>query len=148
MPGIYNVAYTASFVDDIIDQGDYFWIGPYEPNEVFFVKKGLLPGKFPTLLPQFRENDYFKSEFLKQFENHPPKIIIFKHEASIFMTPAMEFGKFFVDWMKGKYTSIEEMKGVQVQSSPSSFNLKTDLYILNSDKASVMQRLGEKGYIK
>lgn len=148
MPGIYNVAYSASFIDDVIDRGDYFWIGPYEPNEEFFVKKGLLPGKFPTLLPQFRENDYFKNEFLKQFEQHPPKIIIYKHEASIFMTPAMEFGKFFVDWMKGRYTSIEEMKGVQVQNSPSSFNLKTDLYILNSDRVSVMERLKEKGYIK
>jgi len=148
MPGIYNVAYSASFIDEITEKGDYFWVGPYEPNEAFFVKKAMLPGKFPTLLPQFRESEYFRSEFLKQFEINPPKIIIYKHEASIFMTPAMEFGKFFVDWMKGRYTSIEEMPGVQVQNSPTSFNLKTDLYLLNSDKTNLLQRLREKGYIK
>lgn len=148
MPGIYNVAYSASFIDEITDKGDYFWIGPYEPNEAFFVKKAMLPGKFPTLLPQFRESEYFRSEFLKQFEVNPPKIIIYKHEASIFMTPAMEFGKFFVDWMKGRYTSIEEMPGVQVQNSPTSFNLKTDLYILNTDKEVVLQKLHSTGYIK
>lgn len=148
MPGIYNIAYSASFIDEIIDKGDYFWIGPYEPNEEFFVKKGLLPGKFPTLLPQFREDDYFKSEFIKQFETHPPKIIIYKHDASIFMTPAMEFGAFFVDWMKGKYSSIEDIKGIEVRNSPTSFNLKTDLYLLNEDKSILLKKLQEKGYLK
>ncbi len=148
MPGIYDIAYSASFIDDLIEKGDYFWIGPYEPHEAFFVKKGRMPGKFPTLLPQFREDEYFKNEFIHQFETHPPKIIIYKHEASIFMTPAMEFGAFFVDWMKGRYTSIENIKGVQIQNSPSSFNLKTDLYIENNQKKAVLQILQDKGYIK
>lgn len=147
MPGIYNVAYSASFIDDILERGDYFWIGPYEPNEEFFVRKASLPGKFPTLLPQFREDDYFKNGFLEQFEKHPPKIIIYKHEASIFMTPAMEFGAFFIDWMKGKYTSIENMKGFELVKSPSSFNFRTDLYILNSDKQEILKKLQEKGYL-
>lgn len=147
MPSIYDVAYSASFINKILTSNDYYWIGPYEPNEEYFVK-AKLPGKFPTLLPQFREDAYFTGEFLKQFETHPPKIIIYKHDASIFMTPAMEFGAFFVDWMKGKYTSIEEMKGIVVTDSPTSFNLKTDLYILNSDKDTILNKLREKGYIK
>lgn len=147
MPGIYDVAYTASFTDEIIEANDYFWIGPYEPHEAFFVRKGRLPGKFPTLLPQFREDHFFKSEFLRQFENNPPKIIIYKHEASIFMTPAMEFGAFFVDWMKAKYTSIENISGLKIEKSPSSFNLKTDLYIRNEDKEHVLQKLKSTGYI-
>lgn len=147
MPGIYDVSYSGSFIDDILEKGEYFWIGPYEPNEEFFVRKASLPGKFPTLLPQFREDDYFKSGFLEQFEKHPPQIIIYKHEASIFMTPAMEFGAFFVDWMKGRYTSIENMKGIELVKSPSSFNFRTDLYILNSQKEDILKRLKEKGYI-
>ncbi len=147
MPGIYNVAYSASFIDDVLEKGDYFWIGPYEPNEEFFVKKASLPGKYPTLLPQFREDEYFKNGFLQQFEDHPPKIIIYKHEASIFMTPALEFGSFFIDWMKNKYTSIENIKGVEVVQSPSSFNMRTDVYILNSQKEQILNKLQEKGYI-
>ena len=147
MPGIYDVSYSASFIDDILERGEYFWIGPYEPNEEFFVRKASLPGKYPTLLPQFREDDYFKNSFLDQFEKHPPQIIIYKHEASIFMTPAMEFGAFFVDWMKGKYTSIENMKGIELVKSPSSFNFRTDLYILNSQKEDILKRLKDKGYI-
>ncbi|PIY71801.1 hypothetical protein COY87_04265, partial [Candidatus Roizmanbacteria bacterium CG_4_10_14_0_8_um_filter_33_9] len=147
MPGIYDVAYSASFIDEILGKGDYFWIGPYEPHESFFVKKALLPGKFPTLLPQFRESDYFKNSFLNQFEKNPPKLIIYKHEASIFMTPAMEFGAFFVDWTKGKYTSIENIKGIQVEKSPSSFNFRTDLYLRNENEQELLQKLKEQGYI-
>ncbi|MCX6731219.1 MAG: hypothetical protein NTZ55_05205, partial [Candidatus Roizmanbacteria bacterium] len=103
MPSIYDHAPTAFFINEVLKKDDYYWIGPYEPNEEFFVKGAKLPGKFPTLLPQFRESDYFSSEFIKQFETNKPKLIIYKHEASIFGTPALEFGKFFTDWMEGKY---------------------------------------------
>ncbi len=147
MPGIYDVAYSASFVDDILDRGEYFWIGPYEPHEEFFVKKAALPGKFPTLLPQFKEDDYFRNGFLHQFENNPPEIIIYKHEASIFMTPSMEFGAFFIDWMKGKYVSIENIPGIRLVKSPSSFNFRTDLYLRTEHKDELLNRLVEKGYI-
>ena len=63
------------------------------------------------------------------------------------MTPALEFGSFFIDWMKNKYTSIENIKGVEVVQSPSSFNMRTDVYILNSQKEQILNKLQEKGYI-
>lgn len=148
MPSINNSAYSAKFVDQLINKGDYYWIGPYEPNEIFFVQKGILPGKYISLLPQFKENNYTKSTFIEQFENHRPKIIIFRQDASIFMTPALEFGDFFLDWMSDKYTVIEKIPEVQVLKSPSSFNLKTDLYLLNSDKATILSKLEEEGFIK
>gem|GEM_PF-1020847 len=149
MPGIYDVAYTAWFIDDVLNKGEYYWVGPYEPNELFFVKKALLPGKYISLLPQFREDSYFSGSFLAQFETHPPELIIYKHEASIFMTPALEFGKFFTDWMADKYTSIEHIKGgIELIKSPSTFNMRTDLYLRNSSQSELLRRLREKGYIK
>ncbi len=148
MPRIYDFDYAAAFIDEILQPDEYFWIGPYEPNRVFFVKKARLPGKFPTLLPQFRENERIKSEFLQQFEKNPPKIIIFKHEASIFMTPAPEFGKFFLEYLASGYTRISEIQGVKVLKSPSEFNLKDDLYIYKKDQAEILQRLENKGYIQ
>ena len=63
------------------------------------------------------------------------------------MTPAMEFGAFFVDWTKGKYTSIENIKGIQVEKSPSSFNFRTDLYLRNENEQELLQKLKEQGYI-
>lgn len=150
MPSIYDHAPTALFINEILGKGDYYWVGPYEPQEEFFVKEAKLPGKFPTLLPQFRESEYFSSEFIKQFETNPPKLIIYKHEASIFGTPALEFGKFFTDWMEGKYISLEHIKGkkITVLKSPETFNMRTDVYLLISQKDVLLKKLTEMGYIE
>ena len=148
MPHIYNIAPVAEFIDQTLSDNDYYWVGPYEPQEEFFVKTAKLPGKYPTLLPQFRENDYLKTVFIGQFETNPPAIIIFRHEASIFMTPALEFGKFFTDWMSDKYISIENVKGVKVIKSPTGFNLRTDLYLQNSKRTELLQKLKTLGYIE
>ena len=148
MPSINDNPPSALFLNEIMSKGEYFWIGPYEPNEEFFVREAKLPGKFPTLLPQFRESEYFSSEFIKQFENNSPKLIIFKHEASIFGTPAVEFGKFFLDWMEGKYISLENIKGVIILKSPETFTMKSDVYLLKADQQTLLKRLVEKGYIE
>lgn len=148
MPSVYDHAPSAFFINEILDKGDYYWIGPFEPHEEFFVKEAKLPGKFPTLLPQFRESEYFSGKFIEQFEANRPKIIIYKHEASIFGTPAMEFGKFFTDWMEGKYISIENIKGISVLKSPETFTMRSDVYLLKSDKDTLLKRLIEKGYIE
>jgi len=147
MPSVYDHAPTAFFIDEILEKGDYYWVGPYEPQEEFFVKKARLPGKFPTLLPQFREDEYFKTEFIRQFETNPPQLIIFKHDASIFMTPAMEFGKFFIDWMEGKYVSLEKIHGVTVLKSPETFNMRTDIYIRKDVTKNLLIKLMQTGYI-
>ena len=149
MPSIYDHAPTGFFINEILGKDDYYWVGPYEPNEEFFVKAAKLPGKFPTLLPQFRESEYFSSEFIKQFEANPPKIIIYKHEASIFGTPALEFGKFFTDWMENKYISLEHIKGrgLVVLKSPETFNMRTDVYLSKDYEKEILLHLKEKGYI-
>ncbi|MBI4004988.1 hypothetical protein HY358_02540 [Candidatus Roizmanbacteria bacterium] len=148
MPSVNNLAHTASLVDAILEKGDYYWAGPFEPSEEFFVREAKLPGKYPTLLPQFAERDYLRQSFIGQFEKNRPKIIIFRHEASIFNTPADRFGDFFLEWMKGKYTAIEHIKGVTVTKSPSTFNIKSDLYLLNSEQSSLIQKLRENGFIQ
>jgi hypothetical protein len=148
MPSIYDHAPTALFINQILGKGDYYWIGPYEPQEDFFVKDAQLPGKFPSLLPQFQGDTYFSSQFLQQFETHMPNIIIYKHEASIFGTPALEFGQFFINWMEGKYVAIEKIKGVTVLKSPETFTMSTDVYLLRTKKDTLLKKMVQMGYIK
>ena len=148
MPSIYDSSQTKELMSYLIDDNDYFWIGPYEPNEIFYAGKGKIPGKYPTLLPQFRENESLKTGFLKQFKDNTPKIIIYKNTASIFNTPSLEFGKFFIDWMSDKYTQLEDVKGFELLKNPSFFDLKSDLFLLNSDKQNLLQKLENGGYIK
>jgi hypothetical protein len=60
----------------------------------------------------------------------------------------MEFGAFFIDWMKPDYRSIETIEGVEVIKTPSSFNMKSDLYLRIDQQKELLRRLEEKGYIK
>ena len=147
MPSVSNHSFVADFLKNVLNRGDYFWMGPYEPDHLFFASDFPQPGKFPTLLPQFRESDYLKNDFLKQFETTLPKVIIFKHQASIFMTPAEEFGRFFLDWLDKKYISVEKIKGISVLRSPSEFDLKTDLYIRGDVQNEILKKLKEKSYL-
>ncbi len=148
MPSIYDSSQTKDLLSSLIEDKDYFWIGPYEPNEIFYAGKGKIPGKYPTLLPQFRENETLKTEFIKQFENNTPKVIIYKNQASIFNTPALEFGKFFMEWMSDKYTQLEDIKEARLLKNPSFFDLKSDLFLLNKNKEDLLKKLESAGYIK
>lgn len=147
MPSINNRSDTASFINEITKPGDYYWVGPYEPHHQFFVTTARLPGPYVSLLPQFREDDYFKEGFIRQFEKTKPAVIIFRHESSIFNTPADIFGKFFVEWMKGKYTKISNLN-VEVKKSPSTFTLRDELYIRNDAQERLLEALRRNGYIQ
>jgi len=148
LPSIYDSSQTKELISSMIEDDEYFWIGPYEPNEIYYADKGKIPGKYPTLLPQFRENETTKVEFINQFEKNMPKIIIYKNQASIFNTPALEFGAFLIDWMEGKYTQLEDIKEATLIKNPSFFDLKSDLYILNEDMNELLKKLETAGYIK
>ncbi|MEI6532695.1 MAG: hypothetical protein WCO06_02555 [Candidatus Roizmanbacteria bacterium] len=148
MPSIMDRGFMADFIDELINKDDYFWIGPFEPHEAFFVTKGKFPGKFPTLLPQFRENEYFKNAFLDQFNTNRPKVMIFKHVSSIFGTPATTFGAFFLSWMDGKYIRLNQIKNVEILRQPSNMDLSNDLMIRLDAKDEVLKKLKDKGYIE
>ena len=148
LPRIINYSFSAQLIDSLIDEGDYYWIGPYEPHQEFFVKKGRLPGKYPTLLPQFRENEFLKQSFIDQFEKNSPKVIVYIHEASVFQTPALEFGEFFLDWMEPRYTSLENVPNIEALRSPSDFDIKSDLYIRNDQMEEVLDKLRTDGYVE
>lgn len=147
MPSIADKSFTAEFINDVIGEEDYYWVGPYHPEDVYFVEKGKLPGKYYFMMPQFGEHDYFKNDFISQFETNTPSVIIFRHEDSIFNTPADKFAGFLLDWIDTKYEKLDE-KEVEILKSPSTFNIRTDFYILNEDKEEVLQRMRDTGYIK
>lgn len=148
MPGIYDKADTAVFLDEILNKGDYYWVGPYEPNELFFVKKGKLPGKYISLLPQFSESEYLKKDFIKEIEKHPPKVIILKTDTGIFGNPTYKFAGFLLEWMKERYTLLEDIKGITILKSPSSFKLDKHLYLLNTEIDNIKVQLKVNKYIE
>jgi len=138
LPPTTNISDIADFVTRWIEPSDTYWIGPYEGHHAFYVKKGQAAGKYPSLLPQFRENDFLRNDFLHEMEKANPKMIIFHHEASIFQTPANEFGAFFLDWMKGRYINCVEAKA-DCKSEVSGINVREDVYVRSNAKRMLNQ---------
>lgn len=148
LPTIHNRGETAGFFADVVRSGDRYFVGPYEPHESFYINGAQFPGKYVSLLPQFRESNFIKQDFLSDFEKNPPTVILFKQQSSIFGTPANVFGKFFYVWMEGKYTQLEKVEGVQVLRQPTGFDLKTDLFLRNTNREELIRTLTAKGYIR
>jgi len=148
MPYIINYTFTSDFLNDIVKRGDYYWIGPFHPEDMFFVRNGRLPGKYFFLMPQFSEDDFYKQDFIKQFEANPPQFIVYPREDSIFMTPAIEFGAFFLDWVDNRYIQLKDIPEVEIIKNPSSIKLRDDIFILKSQKDELLGRLKDVGYIK
>lgn len=147
LPSVYEIKDASTFVNEFIPSDQIYWMGPYEPHQLFYTPVSQLPGKYPTLLPQFREDEYFKSTFLEQFEKSDPAVIIYRHDASVFNTPADVFGEFFLDWMDSRYTTIDSLKKYTVQKSPTAFQIGGELYMRNDILDSMLAELESKGYI-
>ena len=143
MPSIIDRSDIATFMNSILRDDDYYWVGPYQPEDAFFIEKGQLPGRYFHLLPQFKESEFFKNDFIAQFEKNRPKYIVYRHDASIFMTPADEFGDYFIEWMDGKYVLLKNMKDIEIVKSYDAFDINGELYILKSEQEELVQRLLE-----
>ena len=148
MPSIRDTSDTAIFLDEILDEGDSYWSGPYEPHESFFVKKGKMVGKYLSLLPQFMENEDLRNSFIDQFNQNKPKVIILKINTGIFGSVTSEFGDFFLTWMRENYLMLKDVKGINVLKNPTSIRLDTDLFILKSEKNSVIGKLKIYKYVE
>lgn len=130
---------VAEYIDRLIEPGDYYWVGPFEAHNHFFVKEGKLASKYPSLLPQFAESEYLKRDFLSEMEKSKPALIIFKHAMGIFGTPADKFGAFFIEWMRDKYVSCKEQKAPCSQNLRD-FDVVGDIYV-RKDRMEILNKL-------
>ena len=147
LPMIHNRGFTAEFFDDVLDPGQQYFVGPYEPQDLFYPATDYI-GKHPSLLPQFREGAELRASFIADMERIDPAVVVYRQEASVFGTPSLEFGEFFLDWMSDKYTRLEKIDDVEVLRSPSTFSMSSDLYLRKDIQADLLNRLEEKGYVK
>lgn len=148
IPGIYDLPDTRNFADQILGPDEKYWIGPYEPHEIFYIPVEQLPGKFPTLLLGFRQNEKIKKEFINQFEDTQPTLIILKNDASMFGTGVADFGDFFFDWLKKDYVRIEDIGTYHMLKSPTAFRVDLDLFIRKDKADEVIEKLVNLGYIR
>ncbi len=146
LPMIANRGFIAESINEILEPGQTSFIGPYEPQEFFYLNTRFA-GRHPSLLPQFREGDELRASFLADIERQNPALVVYRQEASVFGTPSLEFGAFFLEWMQSRYTRLEKVPGIEVLRNPTNANLRSDLYLRNDIKENLLQTMQAKGFI-
>lgn len=152
-PRVYDRPEIVPLIDSVIDEGDYVWLGPFEFEELFFLKKGRLPSKYQILLPEFVHSERIKKELIEEFSQNKPKIIMFRTDMNIRGYPVPEFSGFFQDFLKENYIHIlsyreNDSRYQQTKSPTLVLDLEQDFYINKEEKDQILKRMVENNLLK
>jgi hypothetical protein len=151
-PMIYDYSQAAPVINKLVDNNDYYWIGPFELQELLFIK-GKPASKYYWFLPANARDEKIKREIISDLNKNRPKVILFKKDWSTFGVSPADFNKVIVDFLNENYFQIADLKkdGLKIrftQARERDFNFETELFFDNSRKNVIIQELFEKGLIE
>lgn len=153
-PLIYNNPEVSVYINEIVSKDDYVWIGPFEFEELFYLK-AKVPSKYHWFLQHAAASEKIKTEMLADFARNRPKIIVFNKRFSPWGGNPAEFNYFFTDWLFREYAKLSDIsdhtvgfKYRWVLGKSQHFDFQEDFYIDRNRQEEVLSRLLEKGYIE
>ncbi len=153
-PLIYDEPRIAPMLNRLIQDKDYVWIGPFEFEELFYLKKGNIPSKYHWFL-QHAATSKIKDEMIADFQKHRPKIIVFNRLYSPWGGDPKGFNYFFTDFLDQGYFRIyklnEELTDYQYRwkvENPRNFDIDGDFNFDRDRKDEILRELLEAGYIE
>lgn len=152
-PLIYDRPEITPIIDSVIEKDDYVWLGPFEFEELFFLKKGKIPSKYQIILPEFVHSEKIKTELIGEFEKNKPKIVMFRKDITIRGYPVPEFSGFFLNFLHENYVHLltyrEDGSRFQQVNPPSlTLDIEQDFYIERENKGKILKRMVENNLIK
>jgi hypothetical protein len=150
-PLIYYRPSIAPYLNRVISQNDYMWIGPFEFEELYY-SKGRLASNIDILIPGMAKSERLQKQMLDGFSKNKPKFIYFDKNFFVLGSLTAEYGKFFVDFLDQNYTTAYKesvnTKYRSVDAVSERVDLETRLYILKDEFPQLMQKLESAGIIK
>lgn len=150
-PLIYDRPQTANTLNKIITENDYFWIGPFELQELLFIR-GKVASKYFWFLPANSRDSKIKNEIKADLLRTQPKVIIFKKWYSNFGVKPEDFNGTIVEILDRDYFQIRDLRnqGLNLQVNvrkERDFNFEDEYFFLKSRKDEITKELIEKGLI-
>lgn len=142
-PLIYDRPVVAPVINKLLTKDRYCWVGPFEFEEMFYLKCKL-PSKYHWILPQFAGIDKIKSEILTDYQQNPPEIIVFRRNFSAFGASS-SFNEFFVRFLDERYTRLTSYKFKDPKQMD--FNFDEDFNFRKDVAPQYFQKLLDLGYI-
>ena len=147
-PTIYNRPEIAPYVNMLVGNDEYAWIGPFEFEELYYMK-AKFPSKYHWLLPANAQSEKIRTEMIADFEANKPKVIVFDRTFGAFGSAPTSFNYFMVDFINDNYTLLNEMvdsKGYKYKcniSKMKDFVCDGAFYLRNDIKEDLLHKMIE-----
>lgn len=144
-PLIYDRPAVAQTVNALVPPDHYCWVGPFEFEEMFYLKCRL-PSKYQWILPQFAGIDFIKRDIIADVTKNPPDVIVYRRDFSAFGQSA-EFSNFYIDFLNARYLRAKDLGYRFVGPKQKDFNLDEDINFEKSQAAILIAKLVENGSV-
>lgn len=151
-PLIYDRPQTAPTLNKLLTADDYFWIGPFELQELLFIK-GKIASKYFWFLPANSRDEKIKREITADLWTNRPKVIVFKKWWANFGVMPEDFNGTIVNILNTNYFQLSDLKkeGLKfkvIVPKERDFDFENEYFFDKSRKAEIIQELFDKGLIQ
>ncbi len=144
-PFIYNAPELAPYLNKITQDNDYMWVGPFEFEELFYMK-GKLATKYHILNPGVGKSDKISAEQVADIKKTKPKYIWYNPNFYILGQKPGIYAEAFNEMIKNDYVSLYDYKDGNkkyVSLVPVTLHIDFEkfLYLRKENAQEMIQRL-------
>ncbi len=153
-PLIYDRPQVAPYINAIIDKGDMAWVGPFNFEELFYLKTTKIPSKYHWFL-QFANETKIGPELIADMTKNRPKVIVFRRNFTPWGGDAYSFNGFFQTFLDQYYFRIYTLNATLPDveykwkiGNTQNFDLDGDFNFDKRYQKQIIDKLLSLGYIE
>lgn len=144
-PAIYDEPVVAPIINKIVSKDEYYWIGPFEFQELLYIN-AKLPTKYHWFLPANARSEKIIREFQSDLRKNKPKLIVFKDNLSFFGAIPQEYIFPVKQILDSDYFQIKDLKSENQKytvtyTQLNNFDLETNFYFDKNRKDEIITLL-------
>lgn len=152
-PLIYDRPQVVHMVNQLVSKDEYAWIGPFNFEELFYLK-----AKIPTKHHWFLDpaaKSKIKDEIIRDLNAHMPKVVVFQRNYTPWGGDARTFNYFVIDFLDKNYFRIfklnETLTDVQYKwkvNNTQNFDIDGDFNFDKRYQKELLEKLISLGYLE
>lgn len=152
-PLIYDRPTIAPIINNLTEEGETTWVGPFEFEELLYVEPEIA-SRYQIFNPGMGASGVIQDQLITDIETSKPKVIWFDKRFHILGRSPEDFGQKFVDYVNDHYITLygyDNGQGTKyVTNIPleEKYDLETMLYIRKENIEEIINRLINNSYIK
>lgn len=152
MAAIYDRPYLAPMMNKILRNDEATWIGPLNPEDLFYLKPKIA-SKYIYLLPDLGKDKKMQQDLINEWEHSKPKVIYYDRNFHILGRTAQMHSPFFINYIDEHYVKLNDIRLSNVQYKPllpnkDHFNILENLYVRKDSVNEIMLRMLEEKLIE